>query len=68
MRGNILPETNLLDAVLLPDPQRMVLESCKEVWHPAWEGRVDAEFVDHFEWFFCCGLMLTDVVKMRLFD
>ena len=47
--GSNLPEADLLDPMLLPDLQRVVLETREQVWHPAWEGGVDSELVDHLD-------------------
>lgn len=41
------PESDLLDSVLLPDTQCMILKTCEQIGHTAWDRRVDAEFVDH---------------------
>ena len=42
-----VPEADLLDTVLLPDLECVVLEAGEEVWHPAGDGRVDSHLVEH---------------------
>lgn len=41
------PKPDLLDSVLLPDAQSMVLEPRQKIWHAARERGVDAQFVNH---------------------
>lgn len=35
--------------MLLPNPERVVLEPREQVRHTAWDGGVDAQLVDHFD-------------------
>jgi hypothetical protein len=48
-----IPEPNLLDAVLLPDPKSVVLESSQQIWHPARDRGIDSEFVYHLDYVSC---------------
>src|SRR5258708_1992381 len=41
------PKPSLADAVLLPDPQRLVLEPRQQRRLASWHAAVDPQFVDH---------------------
>ena len=42
------PESHLLDPMLFPNLERVVLESSEQVWHPARDDGIDSKFVNHF--------------------
>ena len=49
----LLPEADLLDPVLLPDLESVILEAGEEVGHAAGDGGVNSHFVEHgcgFDW------------------
>lgn len=46
-QANDVPKPDLLDPVLLPQLERVVLEAGQEVRHASRHGGVDAHFVNH---------------------